>query len=183
MTAFKLFISHSSKLDDLNISNHSAKNSNLELLFDVIKGVEAEYDEVIQILVDKDDLGLPVGHDWEKRLNEWLAECHAAIILFSRPAIENSNWVKKEASILSWRRELDKNFRLIPVLLKGQTCPEDLECDLFGTLRINKDQCIRDVTTSQQIVDGIKIALGDKQTLKEKIRKMQNGEENLLDSQ
>jgi hypothetical protein len=170
MTAFKLFISHSSRLDEAEGSNDPEQNPNLKLLRDVIQDIKNEYGETIEILVDKDEKGLPVGHDWEKRLNEWLAECHAAVILFSKRAIEKSNWVKKEATILSWRRELDTNFRLIPVLLQAQTNPDDLERDLFGTLRISKDQCIRDVNTSQDVLNGIKIALGDKETLQAKIR-------------
>ena len=170
MTTFKLFISHSSRLDDPVASDDPEKNPNLKLLLDVIKDIKQEYGDAIDILVDKDELGLPAGHDWEKRLNEWLAECHVAVILFSKRAIDTSNWVKKEATILSWRREMDKNFRLIPVLLQGQTTPDDLEKDLFGTLSISKDQCIRDVNTSQDVLNGIKIALGDKETLQAKIR-------------
>jgi len=167
---FKLFISHSSRLDDPEISNDPDQNPNLKLLLDVIYDIKNEYGDAIEILVDKDEKGLPAGHDWEKRLNEWLAECHAAVILLSKRAIENSNWVKKEAAILSWRRELDKNFLLIPILLQGQTTPDDLEKDLFGTLRISKDQCIRDVNTGQDVLNGIKNALGEKETLQGKIR-------------
>ena len=116
MGALKLFISHSSRLDDESVdSNDPEKNPNLKLLLEVIEDIKKEYGESIEILVDKDEHGLPAGIDWEKRLNEWLAECHAAIILFSKRAIENSNWVKKEATILSWRRELEKDFILIPV--------------------------------------------------------------------
>jgi len=165
MTALKLFISHSSRLDESEHSDDPEKNINLELLLEVIKDIKQEYGECIDVLVDKDEHGLLVGHDWEKRLNEWLGECHAAIILFSKRARENSNWVKKEATILSWRRELDKEFILIPVLLNNQTNPEDLENDLFGTLRINKNECIQKAKTSQDILNGIKIALGEKVTL------------------
>jgi len=163
MTAIKkLFISHSSRLDESEGINDPEKNKNLELLLDVIKDIKQEYGDAIEVLVDKDQHGFPVGHDWEKRLNEWLAECHAAVILFSKRALDNSNWVKKEATILSWRRELDIDFILIPVLLHNQTNPEDLAKDLFGTLRINKDQCIRDAETSQDVLEGLKIALGNK---------------------
>jgi len=140
------------------------------LLFDVMNDIDQEYGNSVEILVDKDEHGLPVGHNWEKRLNEWLAECHAAVILFSKRALDNSNWVKKEAAILSWRRELDKDFILIPVVLHNQTNPDDLAKDLFGTLRINKNQCIRDAETSQDVLNGLKIALGDKATLSAKCK-------------
>jgi hypothetical protein len=171
MGALKLFISHSSRLDDESVdSNDPEKNPNLKLLLEVIAAIKQEYGNSIDILVDKDEHGLPAGHDWEKRLNEWLAECHVAIILFSKRAIENSNWVKKEATILSWRRELEKDFTLIPVLLDNQATPEDLEKDLFGTLRISKNQCVPNANNSQDILKGIKIALGEKETLEAKCK-------------
>lgn len=170
MGALKLFISHSSRLDESDDSNDPAKNRNLKLLLEVIAAIKQEYGNSIDILVDKDEHGLPAGHDWEKRLNEWLAECHAAIILFSKRAIENSNWVKKEATILSWRREQEKDFTLIPILLNNQTTPEDLEKDLFGTLRISKNQCVPNANNSEDILKGIKIALGEKETLEAKCK-------------
>lgn len=171
MSALKLFISHSSRLDDHEGSNDPEENPNLKLLIDVINDIKQEYGNCVEVLVDKDENGLPAGIDWENRLNEWLAECHAAIILFSKRALENSNWVKKEATILSWRRELETNFTLIPVLLNNQTNPEDLARDLFGTLRINKDQCIRDVQNSKEVLNGIKLALGDKEVIQSRIKK------------
>lgn len=163
----KLFISHSSRLDDESVdSNDPEKNPNLKLLLEVIADIKQEYGESIEILVDKDEHGLPAGIDWEKRLNEWLAECHAAIILFSKRAIENSNWVKKEATILSWRRELEKDFILVPVLLNNQTTPEDLEKDLFGTLRINKSQCVPNASDSKTIVNKLKERIGGPEAVK-----------------
>lgn len=171
MGAFKLFISHSSRLDEQENSDDPEKNPNLKLLLDVIEGIKQEYGETIEILVDKDAQALPAGCDWEKRLNEWLAECHAAVILFSKRARENSNWVKKEAAILSWRRELDRDFILIPVCIKGETTPDDLEKDLFGTLRIVKSQCVRTADCSAEIVAGIQSALGAKEILASKCKR------------
>lgn len=165
MTAFKLFISHSSRLDDPEISNDPDQNPNLKLLLDVIQDIKKEYGDAIEILVDKDEKKLPAGHDWEKRLNEWLAECHAAVILFSKRAIETSNWVKKEATILSWRRELERDFTVIPVLLEDQATIADLQKDLFGVLKILKSECHCCARNSKDIVNKIKIGLGEKITL------------------
>ncbi len=83
--------------------------------------------------MDKD--GLIPGEDWNHQLNLWLAECHVAIVLFSKRAIEKSDWVAKEAAILSWRAELDKDFTLIPVMLDGESTPEDLAKDFLGVSR------------------------------------------------
>lgn len=140
----KLFVSHSSKTP-----------ANLDLLQRVCSGL-AHKD--FEVLVDRSGQ-LYAGIDWELRLNEWMAECHAAVILFSTAALRDSDWVKKEAAILSWRRELQKDFTLIPVLLEGVT-PEDLEQNLFGVLRILKDQCVRSASDAQEIVDAIACGLG-----------------------
>lgn len=172
MTAFKLFISHSSRLDEESEdSNNPDKNPNLKLLLDVIKDIKLEYGDAVDVLVDKDKQGIPAGQDWEKRLNEWLAECHAAIILFSRRALENSNWVKKEAAILSWRNEIETDFKLIPICIKGQSTPDDLEKGIFATLRIGKNQAIRHADDSLQIINEIKQALGNKNDLEKSLKR------------
>jgi len=156
MGALKLFISHSSRLDHPEISNDPAQNPNLKLLLEVIAAINQEYGSKVEILVDKDLQGLPVGQDLEKRLNEWLAECHVAFILFSKNALENSNWVKKEAAILSWRRELDKDFKLIPICIEGQTTPDDLDTGIFATLHIGKSQGIRNAANGLDIMTALR---------------------------
>ena len=155
MGKLKLFVSHSSRLDDMDQAQPD-RDHNWQLLADTCNLLRQEYGDSIKILVDQDVQGLYPGCDWEYQLNEWLAECHAAIILFSKRARTQSNWVKKEATILSWRREVDPNFTVIPVLLDGQTEADDLEKDLFGTLRINKSQCVQRAANATDIVEGIK---------------------------
>ncbi len=155
MGRLKLFISHSSRLDDMD-QERLDQDHNWRLLEETCKLLRQEYGDSIEILVDQDAHGLYPGCDWEYRFNEWLAECHAAIILFSKRARTQSNWVKKEATILSWRRELDPNFTLIPVLLDGQTEPADLAKDLFGALRIDTSQCVRRAADAADIAEGIK---------------------------
>lgn len=146
MVAKKLFISHSSKTPD-----------NLTLLQELC-GALGKNDAGFVVLVDQGG-GIPAGADWDLYLNEWMAECHAAVILFSKAALYRSDWVKKEAAILSWRREVEEGFTLIPVLLDGLT-PEDLATGLFGVLRVNKDQCVRCATEAQEIVDQVVTGLG-----------------------
>lgn len=158
MAALKLFISHSSRLRPADAGDDQAQR-NWQLLQATCKALKGAYQENIEILVDH--AGLHPGDDWEHRLNEWLAECHAAIILFSRRAIDESDWVKKEATILSWRAELDDDFKLFPVLLDQQTTPADLARDFFGTLRINRVQCVQNVATAEQVLAGIRPLLGE----------------------
>lgn len=59
--------------------------------------------------------------DWYERIDMMLAECRAAIILFSERALTQSQWVLKEATILSHRMARDKGFRVLPVLMPGAT--------------------------------------------------------------
>ena len=157
MPALKLFISHSSRLDDVE-HQYTSKDRNWNLLNNTVKAIKMKYGDKLDILVDKD--GLIPGDKWEHKLNLWLAECHVAIILFSKRAIEKSDWVKKEAAILSWRAELNPQFLLIPVLLDGETTPENLAKDFFGTLKIDANQCVRNAKTAPKIVAALEAKLG-----------------------
>lgn len=140
----KLFVSHSSKTP-----------ANLALLQEICTELrQREFD----VLVDRGGQ-LYAGLDWDLRINEWMGECHAAVILVSTAALRESDWVKKEATVLSWRREQQEDFKLIPVLLEDVT-PEDLEHGLMGVLRITKSQCIRNARDAQQIAAEIEAGLG-----------------------
>lgn len=102
----RLFVSHSSKTD---VSR--------QLLQKLCNKLQAN-DNGCYILVDKSGDIYP-SDDWDKRLDEWLAECDAAVILVTEAALK-SWWVLKEATILKWRWGLDANFkRLFIVLLDG----------------------------------------------------------------
>lgn len=164
MGKLKLFVSHSSRLDDVD-QDQLDQDHNWILLSETCEKLKQCYSNRIEILVDQDVQGLYPSCDWEQRLNEWLAECHAAVILFSKRAHETSNWVKKEATILSWRREVENNFPLIPVLLQGQAEIEDLETDIWSILHIEKSQCRKSAETCDDIVSAVKMALGEPDAL------------------
>jgi hypothetical protein len=141
MTTRKLFVSHSSKTAD-----------HIALLKAVCAGIDLP-GTGYRSLWDQSGAITP-GSDWDRRLNEWMAECHAAVILFSKAALYDSHWVQKEAAVLSWRKEPEEGFTLIPVLLDGLE-PEELAKGLFGILRIDKGQCITDSTGPAEIVDEV----------------------------
>ena len=157
MPALKLFVSHSSRLDDVP-HRYTRDDRNWRLLEDTCRAIRQKYGKRVEVLVDQD--GLVPGDDWNHQLNLWLAECHVAIILFSRRAIEKSDWVAKEAAILSWRAELDEKFTLIPVMLDGESTPEDLAKDFLGALQIDRNQCIRNAQTADDILAGILRKIG-----------------------
>ncbi len=66
---------------------------------------------------------LEPGARWRSVLDEWLAQCHAAILLLTPKALQSS-WVLKEATILAHRAALDPQFFLFPVLLDGVSRPQ-----------------------------------------------------------
>src|SRR5437773_6595925 len=81
----------------------------------------------------KGPAGAPSGHDvlldfkrlepsfkWRSELDEWMATCHAAVLLLTPKALE-SQWVLKEATILAHRAARDTRFLLFPALLDGLT--------------------------------------------------------------
>jgi len=159
MPALKLFISHSSLLDELD-----AQGQPLQRNWDLMKGVCDElrnaYGGRIEILVDIE--GLLPAIEWRARLDDWLAECDAAVILFSKRAIEESDWVKFEAAVLRWRASRDAAFKLVPVVLPDEADPDDLENDFWKTVDIARRQCIRDASSPAEIVGKLRnFVLGD----------------------
>jgi hypothetical protein len=93
------------------------------------------------VLVDSERLR--PGATWRNDIYTWLGICHAGIVLISPATLtEDSVWVPRESSILSWRKSLDSAFALVPVLLDGVTA-DDLRADLqFRDLGLHDLQCI-----------------------------------------
>ena len=150
--ALKLFISHSSRLRDDETGDAQAQ-ANWRLLQDTCDVLGQAYGQDIDILVDY--AGLKPSDRWEKRLDEWLYDCHAGVLLLSKRA-RQSAWVRKEATILCWRAANEKDFRLFLVLLDGQQAA-DLEADdYFRTLGLSRFQCVEDVRTAAEIVGGLR---------------------------
>ncbi len=165
MAKLKLFISHSSRLDDVP-NKWTSEDHNWKLLEETCAAIKNKYGDRIQVLVDKD--GLIPGGDWNHHLNLWLAECHVALIIFSKRAVEKSDWVAKEATILSWRADLDDTFKLIPVTINNELSCDKLSTGYLGTIKIAVNQCIRDIESAQDIVDGLVQALGEPDELADK---------------
>lgn len=162
MPALKLFVSHSSRLDDVP-HKYTDDDANWRLLRRTCTGLKACYEDDVQVLVDRD--GLVGGDDWNRELNLWLAECHAAVILFSSRALTLSDWVKKEAAILGWRAALDPDFTLIPVTLEGESTSEDLAKGYFGALDIGRIQCVHADPNADDVVAKVSRRLGKREEI------------------
>ena len=116
MSKLRIFISHSSG-DDATLVSAVA---------------DALRDEGYDVLLDRSNID--TGDLWREKVHAFLADCHAAVILFSERAI-TSTWVLKEATVLSWRLTQEDEFKLAPILLskvnaatlkKGAYAPLDL---------------------------------------------------------
>jgi hypothetical protein len=96
--------------------SHSAKDPDSTRLLDELK-TELER-RGFEVLLDY--ARLQTGQKWRDEIHTWMSACHGAVILFTENAYNDSDWVLKEATILSWRVALDRDFkqRLIPVLFE-----------------------------------------------------------------
>lgn len=59
---------------------------------------------------------LEPGDAWRALLSRWLGSCDGAVILLNEEAAA-SQWVRKEATILTWRQSLRSGVRIVPALL------------------------------------------------------------------
>src|SRR5678816_1440915 len=110
-----IFVSHSSKDNDLTRDFCQALRAEVagESTCDPVVDYEKlpDYD----VLVDINEL--QAGRPWPKQLHEWMARCHAAVLLLTPNAVK-SPWVLKEATILAWRLSLDKKLSLFHCALR-----------------------------------------------------------------
>lgn len=148
MPELKLFISHSTIFDESD-----AEGVHNSLVLELCQLIRAVYHNRIDPLVDKE--GLLPGCEWRKRLHGWLCECDAAIILFSQRARDQSDWVKYEASVLSYRASREPGFTLIPVLLCGQTSAENLEQGFWRAINLAERQSISSAASAQDILEKL----------------------------
>ena len=96
--------------------SHSAKEGlALETLTKVCRALESDFD----VLVDRERL--KPDYEWREELHIWTKLCRAGVVLLSKHAVCESDWVKREATILGFRREDDPNFKLQPEQITSGT--------------------------------------------------------------
>lgn len=131
-----IFVSHSSKDNELTRQFCQALRAGGagETGYDPVVDYEKLQD--YDVLVDVDEL--QAGKPWPKQLHEWMARCHAAVLLLTPNAVK-SPWVLKEATILAWRLSLDKNFRFFTVRF-DDVSDSDLTAGGFDPLMLDEIQ-------------------------------------------
>jgi hypothetical protein len=102
MPATRVFISHSNQDQDA-----------IDFMEQLSVRLKADG---FSVLVDRECLH--PGEDWRDEIYTMMGLCHGAVVLLSE-SVFKTKWVAREASILLWRRTLDPNIIVIPVLLSG----------------------------------------------------------------
>lgn len=161
----RLFISHG--LD-------KKSPAEMQFLTDIVDGLQAAAPAGapdIEVLVDRDRL--QAGDSWRDVLHEWLAECDAGLLLLSQRALA-SPWVLKESTVLAYRKAIDTDFPLYPVLLEGLKS-DALASQGFSPLCLRDLQAIRtpaggaasptalDAPTARAIVQTVRARLAERQ--------------------
>ena len=125
MRKLQIFISHSAHDDEW------ATKVRQELVRQINRknGYEALVDEA----------SFKPGDQWRPILHQWLADADGAILILTKSALKSS-WVHKEAMILDWRRLLQSDVRVVPVLL--DVSMEDV-ASVWGDLQIGESQAVR----------------------------------------
>ena len=166
MAKARIFISHSCK--DAEIADQVPFEAEQNPRLRRLKYVRILRDELVRLLSEEhevllDRTLLDPGDNWPIKLLRWLGDCDGAVLLLSEDAIK-SKWVLQEATVLTWRRRLREDFRLIPAMLGGLQF-KALEAEGFGPLQVNEIQAAKvegeaQLTRAQALALAAEIAKG-----------------------
>jgi hypothetical protein len=127
MVVPKIFISHALKSDE-----------ETKVLWDLHDHLtETGFEVLLDIARLREDL----GGRWRETLNTWIEICDGAILVFNERALKESRWVVYESALLSWRKQSDPNFVLIPLIIPP-SLPSDLNKGPFEPHNIGEKQAI-----------------------------------------
>ena len=145
----RVFVSHSAhKVDE---------PATLTFLDALVARLQAESFEP---LTDQKDLS--AGDEWVQRLYGWMGLCDAAVVLLSPRAVtrENSTWVPREANLLLWRKALDKDFVVIPVLIGGLKKTDLKNNPFLADARLSEIQFAPHLTDDAKIDEIVRVLKG-----------------------
>jgi hypothetical protein len=123
--------------------SHSAKSPPpLKVLRAIYRALSRDF----EVLLDR--RRLRPGDDWRRQLHAWMGLCHGAVLLLSENALDDSDWVKREATILGYRNEDEPGFMLVPVLLPPVTA-QKLDDGDYGPLELGRVQSVTGGTPAE----------------------------------
>ncbi|MCB9678041.1 MAG: toll/interleukin-1 receptor domain-containing protein [Alphaproteobacteria bacterium] len=109
----------------------------------------------------RDDRDVESDEPWALQILTALGACNAAVLLLTPEIVGVAGppapWVLQEATVLSWRKSLQPDFRLFTVLLGGLTVPGLQKSSLFAPLQLTDRQL--------RLEDGLEALFDDLQTL------------------
>jgi len=115
---------------------------------------QAPADLGLEVLVDMHSL--EPGQPWPSQLHEMMGYCQAGILLLTKNSI-NSPWVLKEATILTWRKAVEKKFELF-VVQDSDIVPIDLQVAKFDPLMLGDIQRViaqKPIDIAKQVVSRL----------------------------
>lgn len=158
----QVFISHSSRRraeselrpgDTLN--RHHYRKKFLDMVLDRL---ESAIDEAgFEAWIDRSRIS--VGDEFESKLSFALYDCDIGVILIDLDALDSA-YVRKEATILMWRHQID-GIRVVPVLLGNVTERDLASTALGGTVGLSSLSLLRAPTpklnrdAAQMLADAI----------------------------
>ena len=145
----RVFISHGTDKD---------KPAELQFLDDLERALREPPPgaQACEVLLDR--TRLTAGDGWADILHDWLAECQAAVLLLSARALDRP-WVLKEATILSFRRERDPDFLLIPVLLPDVDWAQVASRSGLAALALDKWQATGPGASAAEVAAAVRVKL------------------------
>ncbi len=130
--------------------SHSAKSAEHEQILDRLrKDLEKAG---LDPWLDRERL--KAGVIWNEAISEALITCHAAIILFSKMALE-SDFVKYEVSNLLNRKRSQKSFGFFPVTIDGLQ-PDDIDKKFYGAIKLADVQIEKLADAQEDIINKLK---------------------------
>jgi hypothetical protein len=142
----EIFISHSAKdakADDPRPDDpHEAAAYDRRAHQRAVRGaiVSALEEALHEVLLDV--ISLRGGDLWRATIHRWLGSCDGAVLLLDSESV-TSDWLWKEAAILTWRASLGSSVRVVPVFLEGFHSSE-LTQSRLGSLQLGEAQAVRE---------------------------------------
>lgn len=126
---FRLFLSHSSPTDDNHVE---------QIADELLKAAPCK----VEIIFDRQEI--TSSADWRERVCYMLHTCDSAVLLLNEKAL-SSPWVLAEATFLSFRETIQKDFHLAPVALADEhRIKRRLQSPRWGPINLRRLQFASD---------------------------------------
>ena len=137
--SIRVFISHSTWLKpELDEQLQAQVPAHSKLVNDLCLRLSQETEPEFTVAIDKI---IPGSIHWREYLFEKMAECQAGIVFLNKQALDHSEWVNLEVTVLGYRAITEKNdFRLIIVPFGGVTEDHIAKKNAWRPIALNEIQ-------------------------------------------